>query len=295
MRMRLHGRGWLLAGLGIGALGGAAAGCRSGSDAARAEETAAPTVTLGPENVAVVETMTLRSGPNISGTLDPERKAVLRAEVAGAIVELRAEAGQPVRRGTVLARIDETALQDAFLSARAAVRSAETALQVARRNAERSEALAAAGAIAERDLEQARWNAMSAEAALADAQARLAAAGKQLGKTTLRAPFDGVVSEARASLGDVVQPGAELFTVVDPSSMELAATVPADRLAELTPGTAVEFTVSGFPGRSFTGRVQRINPAVDPATRQVRIYATIPNAGRALVAGLFAEGRVATV
>jgi RND family efflux transporter MFP subunit len=54
----------------------------------------------------------------------------------------------------------------------------------------------------------------------------------------------------------------------------------------------VEFTVTGYTGRTFRGRITRINPAVDPATRQVRVYAEIPNPGNDLVSGLYAEGRV---
>ena len=94
------------------------------------------------------------------------------------------------------------------------------------------------------------------------------------------------------SAGDVVQPGALLYTVVDPSSMQLEATVPADQLQALKVGTPVEFTVSAYGTRRFQGRIDRINPAVDPATRQVRIYVTIPNRDQGLVAGLFTEGRV---
>jgi RND family efflux transporter MFP subunit len=74
--------------------------------------------------------------------------------------------------------------------------------------------------------------------------------------------------------------------------MQLEATVPADQLQSLRVGTPVEFTVSGFGSRRFQGRIDRINPSVDPATRQVRIYVTIPNRDQGLVAGLFAEGRV---
>jgi RND family efflux transporter MFP subunit len=69
--------------------------------------------------------------------------------------------------------------------------------------------------------------------------------------------------------------------------------VPAEQIGRLRAGTEVEFTVSGLD-RRITGKIDRINPVVDPATRQVRIYVAIPNQDRALVAGLFAEGRVAT-
>jgi RND family efflux transporter MFP subunit len=104
-----------------------------------------------------------------------------------------------------------------------------------------------------------------------------------------------VVSARPADVGDVVQLGTSLVTVVDPGSMRLEAAVPAERLREIKVGAPVNFTVNGYAGQLFAGQVERINPTVDPATRQVRLYVRIPNAGRALVAGLFAEGRVAAV
>jgi membrane fusion protein, multidrug efflux system len=103
-----------------------------------------------------------------------------------------------------------------------------------------------------------------------------------------------VVSDKQVSAGDVVQPGAALFTVVDPSILDLEATVPAERLSALRSGAPVQFNVNGYPGRRFTGEITRINPSADPTTRQVRVYAEIANPDGELVAGLFAEGRIAT-
>jgi RND family efflux transporter MFP subunit len=76
--------------------------------------------------------------------------------------------------------------------------------------------------------------------------------------------------------------------------MRLEASVPAEALAHVRVGLPVEFSVSGYASRRFNGRITRVNPTADPNTRQVRIIATIPNAGSALVGGLFAEGRIAS-
>jgi RND family efflux transporter MFP subunit len=267
-------------------------GC-TGRDQAAETAQAPQLVTVGRENVAVAAVTELRSGPPISGSLEPEQSATVRAEVGGTVLETHAEAGDRVKRGAVLARIEDAALRDAALSARSGVRSAQASLELARRNLDRTERLSQAGAIAERDLESARVTATNAEGALADARARLASAEQQLGHTTVRAPFSGIVSERQADAGDVVQPGAALFSVVDPATLRLEANVPGDQAGRLRPGTPVEFSVTGYD-RPFTGKISRINPVVDPSTRQVRIYATIPNRDRALVAGLFAQGRVAT-
>lgn len=278
------------------ALAGAAAGaiaCR-GDGGANAEQRTASVTTLSPGSIAMLDSVVLKSGPVISGTLTPEREARVRAEVGGTVLGTYVEQGQKVGKGTLLARIDDRAVQDAYLSARSQVRSAELNAQVARRNAERSETLSKAGAISDRDLETATWNATNAEAQLADAQARLATAKKNLDYTTVRAPIAGIVSERTVSPGDVVQTGGALYTIVDPTSLRLEGTVPAEQIAQLSPGAPVEFTVSGYPGKAFTGKVDRINPAADPATRQVRVYVSIPNSERRLVAGLYAQGQIGT-
>lgn len=250
-------------------------------------------VTIGRENIAIARLTELRSGPAISGSLQPKTEARVRAEIAGPVVRTFADEGQRVRQGALLARLDDSAVRDAYLSAKSAVRTAESSLQNAQRNSERSSRLAKAGALPERDLETAQLSATNAEGTLADARARLASAEKQLSQTVVRAPIGGSVSEREVDAGDVVQTGAELFRIVDLGSLRLEATVPAAEIDRIKAGMPVEFGVSGYE-RRINGKIERINPSVDPATGQVRIYVAIPNEQQALVAGLFAEGRVAT-
>jgi membrane fusion protein, multidrug efflux system len=102
------------------------------------------------------------------------------------------------------------------------------------------------------------------------------------------------VSRRAVSGGDVVQPGGEMFTIVDPTTMRLEATVPAAQLSAIKVNSPVSFSVSGYPDRAFTGKITRINPTADPTTGQVRVVVSIPNSGNNLVGGLFAEGRVAS-
>ncbi|HEX2166772.1 MAG TPA: efflux RND transporter periplasmic adaptor subunit [Longimicrobiales bacterium] len=264
--------------------------------AARPDATAAvpqdePAVTVGRESVHVIEEGAVSTGPVISGSLQPERKATVRAEVAGAVLSANVDVGETVERGQVLARIDVLAIRDGYQSAMSAVRAAEGAAQVARRNVERMETLVAEGAVAERALEDARMAALAADRQLADAGTALAHAEKLLGKTVLRAPISGVVAERAVNAGDIVQPGMAILTVVDPSSMQLEASVPSEQLAQVRLGAAVEFRVNGY-AQSFTGSVDRVSPVADPATRQVRVFISIPNAQNRLVGGLFAEGRI---
>ena len=270
-----------------------AAACK-GKDASADTTSAADAVLVGKENVVVVKSQEIRTGPTLSGAIEAERIATVRAEVPGAVLETMAEPGQRVAAGQLLARLDDSAIRDQALSAKAGVATASNANDIAKRELERAEALEKAGAIATRDLERARNGALAAATQFANATAMAASADKQLARTRIVSPFAGVVSARQVNAGDVASMGGALFTVVDPSTMRLEASVPADALKDIRVGLPVEFGVSGLDGRRFTGRVTRVNPTADAATRQVRIFATIPNERQVLVSGLFAEGRVAT-
>jgi membrane fusion protein, multidrug efflux system len=272
-----------------------AGACKKDETASAAETTVAEAeMSVGPENVAVVRAAEIRTGPALSGQLSAENQATVRAEVPGAVLQTLVDVGAAVREGQDLARIDDAGIRDMFLSARSGVTTAENSAQIAEREVQRAEALSKAGAIADRQRDQARNQLTVAQSMLADARARLANAQKQLEKTVIKAPFSGVVSVRSVNAGDFVSPGSAAFTIVNPSTMRLEASVSAEDLGAIRLGAPVEFTVNGYGNRRFVGRISSINPVADPATRQVRVIATIPNQGGTLVAGLFAEGKVAS-
>jgi RND family efflux transporter MFP subunit len=275
------------------ALALAAAACGRGGGA-KAEPPAEQAVNLAPENVAVVEARTLASGPGISGTLRARREAALRAEVGGAVLEVLAETGEPVKPGQLLARIDDASLRQQLAAARSGLAAARNAVEVAQSNARRARTLSEAGAMAEQQAEQAEVALEAARAQLAEAEARAQLAEEQAGDARVRAPFAGVIALRQVSVGDVVAPGAPLFTVIDPGPLQLEASIPAQRLGEVTPGARVDFTVTGFGDQRFCGEIARIAPAVDPATGQVRLFVDVRNEDGRLISGLYAEGRVAS-
>jgi RND family efflux transporter MFP subunit len=250
-----------------------------------------PAVQIGMENVVTVGRGVMVVGPIVSGELRAEREATVRAEISGSVTQVNVREGQPVRRGTLLGRIETRTLDDVRQSAMSAVRNAENQLAVSQREMERTETLVKAGALAARDLDVARQAVTAAESQLADVKSRLASADRQLADTVLRSPIDGLIAKKPVNTGDVVSVGAELFTLIDPSSMRLEASVPSDDLKYLRIGATVDFTVRGYDQR-FQGRLTMIAPQADPVTRQVPIHVSIPNGGGRLVAGLFAEGRV---
>jgi RND family efflux transporter MFP subunit len=271
----------------VGALGAC-----GGHDAA--VPTRAPVIELGVENIAIVRVDTLRAGPVISGTLSPTRVAQLRSQLPGSVLQTYAEQGQHVTANQLLVRIDATALRDAYRSAQSGVAAAQLASTVAAAQQRRYDTLFAAGAISDHDRELIAEQAAQAETQRTNAVAQLAQVAQQLASADVRAPFAGVVSARDVSAGDVIQPGMPLYSVVDPTVMQLEASVPADRIAAVRVGATVTFTLNGYGSRTFDGRITRINPVADPSTRQVEVYAGLPNSEGTLIGGLFATGRVVT-
>ncbi|HKG91822.1 MAG TPA: efflux RND transporter periplasmic adaptor subunit [Gemmatimonadaceae bacterium] len=284
----------------IAARRGTSAGTSAGAADGTPAPAPAPTVAAKPLVVAAASDVppapersaAAAAGPLISGTLVPRVQAVVRAEVGGAVLATLAERGTRVAAGEPVARIQDRTQRAAYASAQAEVRSAEGDVAAARRRAERLARLLAGGAVSAEEAEGGEQAVEAAEAALAAARSRWAAVAEELSHAVVRSPIAGVVSVRSVGVGDVVQPGAAMFEVLDPSSMRLEAAVPSSQLGALRRGASVAFTVTGYPGRTFTGRVERISPAADPSTRQVPVTITIDNRDGRLVAGLYAEGRI---
>jgi len=143
-------------------------GCRKREEPST---TTVEAVVVGRENVAVVTTAQIRTGPALSGTLAPEDEATVRAEVGGAVLATYAEQGQTVRKGQLLVRLDDVGLREQVLSARSGVATATATASSAERDYERNQTLLEAGAVAERVVEQARTALTAARAQLANAPA----------------------------------------------------------------------------------------------------------------------------
>lgn len=279
----------VVATLSIGAVACSGSGATAKEEAAKAPP---PPLEVGQENTLQVTAGKVIVGPVVSGTLTPLVQATVRAELGGALLSVAAEQGQPVRKGQVLARIEAPTQDDAVRSAESAVRSEEQNLAQARRELARAETLVKAGAIAERDVENARNAVTSSESRVADARSRLSSARKALADATVVAPITGIVADRPVNTGDVVSMGTPLYTIVDPTSMQLEASVPSESLAAIRVGAPVTFSVRGYPEQAFAGKIERISPTADPATRQVSIWVSVDNRGGRLVGGLYAEGRV---
>ncbi len=279
-----------------GAAGAASAASGAAATAKPAGAAKAPAVLLlAAEDALVLESRPQATGPVISGSLQPERRADLRAEVASTVQQVLKDNGEAVRAGDLLVRLDDSSIRESLLSAEESVRASAQALEQAERQVARLRTLQGQGMTSMQALEDAEVRRNAANSELVAARARVASARQQLRRTEVRAPFAGVVSERKVSVGDTAQIGRELVKVIDPSSLRFEGLVSADRMHELKLGQGAAFRVNGFPEAEFRGTVRRIDGAADAATRQVAVLVDFANRAQApRVAGLFAEGRIET-
>lgn len=250
---------------------------------------------IAPEDLIAVSNSSLASGPSITGSVEAERRADLRAEVSAVVLAVLKENGDPVRRGDVLVRLDQTAIRDSLTSAEASARAASQAYEQAERQYQRMTKLRETGMISTQQLEDVEIQRNSAQSDLEAARTRVVTARQQLERTEVRAPFDGVVSDRKVSAGDTAAVGKELMQVIDPGSMRFEGRVSADNIGEVAAGQRVSFRIHGFADADFAGTVTRVNPAANATTRQVEVLVAFNDPKqKPSVAGLYAEGRVET-
>ncbi|SEK20795.1 RND family efflux transporter, MFP subunit [Roseateles sp. YR242] len=269
-------------------------GAKAGSDVKAVAATHAPSLILAPEDVQTLGVGEYASGPVVTGSIQPERRADLRAELQAVVLAVYKENGESVKRGDLLARLDDTAIRDSVQSADEAVRASSQSFEQAERQFQRLKTLQAQGMSSIQAMEDAEIRRNNAQSDLVAAKARQATARQQQQRTEIRAPFDGVVSDRKASPGDSAQLGKELIKVMDPGSMRFEGLVSADRMSELKLGQTVYFKVNGYPQVDFQGKVRRIAQAANANTRQVEVLVDFAGAQQPGVAGLYAEGRVQT-
>lgn len=254
----------------------------------------APSLLVANEDVLTLGISEYASGPVITGSIQPERRADLRAELQAIVLQVYKENGERVKRGDLLVRLDDTAIRDSVQSADEAARAAGQSFEQAERQYQRLKTLQAQGMSSIQAMEDAEIRRNNAQSDLVGARARVATARQQQQRTEVRAPFDGVVSDRKVSPGDSAQLGKELIKVMDPGSMRFEGLVSADRMSELKLGQTVFFRVNGYPQIDFQGKVRRIAQAANANTRQVEVLVDFAGQQQPGVAGLYAEGRVQT-
>ena len=215
-----------------------------------------------------------------TGRIEAMQAVELRPDEQGRITALLFREGQYVAKGTPLVKID-----DAMLRAQAERATAERDL--ARQQLQRVQRLREQNAASAADLDRAAAFDRSATAALALLQL-------QVERTTVRAPFAGVVGQRFVSEGDYVTTASRLLTLQTVDPQRAVIEVPERYAVELRPGQALEFTVAAKPERTYHAEVDFIDPVVEGTKRTILVKARAANPGRVLRPGMFIEARLAT-
>ena len=265
----------LVAGLGARAL--VRGGARGGAGGAAAGMGAMPPM---PVDVDTARRGRVVDAVRATGRIEAVQAVDLRTDEPGRITELLFTEGQTVEQGTPLVRID-----DALLRAQAERATADRDL--ARQQLARAQRLSAENAAAPADLERAEAAARSADAALSELQVRIE-------RSTVRAPFAGVVGQRMVSVGDYITSATPLLTLQTSDPQRAVIEVPERYAGQLHPGQQVDFNIAAQPERTFHAVVDFIDPVVQPASRTILVKARAPNPGRLLKAGMFIEAQLAT-
>ncbi|HQY28893.1 MAG TPA: efflux RND transporter periplasmic adaptor subunit [Burkholderiaceae bacterium] len=224
---------------------------------------------------ARAERVSLSETVSAVGTLRANESVTIKPEVAGLIERIHFDGGARVRKGALLVSLDAS-----IAAAEAEQTRAE--LGLAQANYQRTADLARQQFVSERARDEAAASLKVLEARLKLAQARLA-------KSTIRAPFSGVLGLRNVSAGDFVREGAELVTLEDVSLMKVDLRLPERYLGQLRPGQLIEVEFDAYPGRRFEARMEAIDVRVDADGRSLVARGRLPNADGLLRSGMFAK------
>jgi membrane fusion protein, multidrug efflux system len=260
-----------------------ATACSRGESASKgpvgggAQGAAAPAM---PVEAAAARSDTVTDAILATGQIEALQSIELRPDVEGRLVQILVREGSLVARGTPLFKID-----DAELKAQVAQIAAERDL--ARQSLARTRELLGQKASSQAELER-------AEATMRSNEAQLALLNVRLERTLVRAPFGGVVGQRFVSLGDYVTKDSKLAALQTVSPQRASFQVPERYADQLKLGQQVSFRVASLPGRTFSGKVDFVDPIVQLPGRSITVKARVPNPQRELQSGMFIEARLAT-
>lgn len=225
-----------------------------------------------------------------SGAIAAWQEATVAARVAGLpLVEVRADVGDVVRRGQLLARYDDATVRADLARAEAALAQAEANAQSAAANRDRALGLQPTGAISAQELLQIKTQAAAAAAQVAQARAGVTAARLTLEHTRILAPDDGVVASRSAMLGAVAGSGTELFRLIRRNRLEWRAELGAAQLGRVAPGMRARLTLPD--GSTATGKLRQVAPALEGSSRLGIAYVDLDPGSHARAA-MYASGRL---
>ena len=227
----------------------------------------------------------------VTGSVEAIHDATLSAQSSGTVESL-APLGKIVRRGEVVARLDQGFVIAALDQAKAQVATARASADLARDNFDRQEPLFQDSIISALEFQQLRAQLQQAEATLHSAEALHAQASEQLENTEVLAPFAGRVEAHFVEMGEQVAPGVDVARIVDASRVRVVAGIPERFAGDIELGTEILFSVEAYRGEPGTGRVTFAGSTINPRSRTFAVETEIDNSDGRLKPEMIVEARV---
>lgn len=287
-----------------------AAGCDAHPAAVDASAAAASTNVPPPKVESSAGSVAEAADPTSFATTGPlvaEQQADVAAERNGRVVNINVRIGDRVKKGQLLAQLDDRSLQSAYISQKARMASVQAQLQeweAEQRTAEsdlrRADAMRDEKIISEENWEHAKYRVdetidevarFRAEAAASAAD--LSTANLQLEQSRIVAPFAGVVGRSSVRPAQEVKPGDVLFWITAEAPLLVLFTVPETSMAAFSTGKPLELTTTDYPGLHQQGRILRVSPVVDPASGSVQVIGAVVHPSSLLKPGMTMQVRLA--
>jgi len=230
----------------------------------------------------IVKPSVLDQSITVSGTLKPFEETVIMPEVPGRVVTINLQEGKTVKRGTVLVELFNDDLK-------AQLRKSQAQLQIAEETLKRQDELIKVNGISQSDYDQALLLVKSITA-------DIEVLNVQIGRTKIKAPFDGTVGLRNISLGAQVSTTTALVTLREVDKLKLDFSVPEKYSSEIKPGTKIQFTMQG-DDEKYEAEVMASEQGIESATRNLNARAVIQKPSPKMIPGAFAtvEMRLGTI
>jgi len=283
---------WIIAGVVVGVLLIALAVARHYTKPAAPGAAASQQQQLPLVSASVPGIQAVKSTVTFTGTIQARYDMAISAEgESGRVTAVLVEAGDKVKRGQVLARIDQSVLRPQLNRLAASLEESKAQAALSAAEYRRAQGVAASGALSSEEIARREAAAITDEAKVKVAAAQLAEAEARLGKTEIRAPSDGVVLTRNAEVGQTASPGGEpLFRLARDGEIEMRGQVAERDLATLSVGQAAQVYLTGI-ATPFEGQVRLLGAIIDPNSRLGEIRISLKPSS-ALRPGAFARGEV---
>ena len=260
---------------------------KDGKDGKKAD----PVLALAEVDIATAGPATLTQSFAVAGTVDAARQAVVRSRHAGAATGITKRAGDVVKAGERLALVDSDELRLRLIERESTVRQAQAALTVAESARAQQRSLADRGFISKAALDSSESGYVSSRSMYEAAKSQLDMAKSAIAETVLKAPISGVISKRGIEPGERITGEMTVFTILDPTSLEVIVPVAAERVAELKMGQKAKFQLDSS-GAIVEGALTRIIPTTSSAARTVETRFSLP-AASGVPTGAFLSGQLA--